>query len=121
MRGWRNPRAAAADALYLRFVQGYAIHVARLDPDMFEGVEPSGEALRAALRAYASEMEEVQTRSAIGGCAKVNGAGVGARRRGCCQAKVRRSRRGLGWWWAAMAQGIGQGISGSGWFSSSIR
>ena len=26
---------AAADALYLGFVQSYAIHVARLDPDMF--------------------------------------------------------------------------------------
>ena len=42
----------AAAALYLRFVQAYSIHVARLDPDMFEHVEPnSPNALDEALRA----------------------------------------------------------------------
>ena len=40
---------AAADALYLRFVQGYAIHVARLDPDMFDDIKPGPDALRDAL------------------------------------------------------------------------
>ena len=40
----------AADAIYLRFVQSYATHVARLDPDMFEAVKPSAEPLRAALK-----------------------------------------------------------------------
>ena len=48
----------AANTLYLRFVQAYATHVARLDPDMFEAVEPNAESLRAALRAYEQEMEE---------------------------------------------------------------
>ena len=41
----------AADALYLRFIQAYAIHVARLDPDVFDGPEAGAEALREALRA----------------------------------------------------------------------
>lgn len=49
----------AAAALYLRFVQAYAIHVARLDPDHFDEIEDSGTAgLSAALRAYEDEAEE---------------------------------------------------------------
>ncbi|MDO5657454.1 MAG: PEP-utilizing enzyme [Paracoccus sp. (in: a-proteobacteria)] len=46
----------AADAIYLGFVQSYAIHVARLDPDMF-AQEGEG-ALEDALRAYRDEMDE---------------------------------------------------------------
>ncbi|WP_126975811.1 putative PEP-binding protein [Frigidibacter oleivorans] len=47
----------AADALYLRFVQAFAIHVARLDPDMFSA--PAGpDALPAALAAYEAETDE---------------------------------------------------------------
>jgi len=49
---------ALATALYLQFVQSYAQHVARLDPDMFDTVEPCLPALQAALRDYESEMEE---------------------------------------------------------------
>ncbi|TKW68693.1 MAG: pyruvate, phosphate dikinase [Paracoccus denitrificans] len=46
----------AADAIYLSFVQSYAVNVARLDPDMFSD---SGEgALARALDAYRSEMDE---------------------------------------------------------------
>jgi len=48
----------AANAIYLRFIQAYATHVARLDPDLFEATEPSDEVLRAALRAYEQEREE---------------------------------------------------------------
>ena len=48
--------AAVADAIYLNFVQAYAIHVARLDPDMF-AAEPSAAALAAALAAYEAEMD----------------------------------------------------------------
>ena len=48
--------AAAADMLYLRFIQAYATHVARLDPDMF--APTSGpDALKEALRAYEREAE----------------------------------------------------------------
>ena len=48
---------AAANAVWLRFIQAYATHVARLDPDLFEATDPSAEALRAALRGYEQEME----------------------------------------------------------------
>jgi len=49
----------AANALYLRFVQSYAVHVARLDPDMFHHDGPASDmALAAALDAYADETEE---------------------------------------------------------------
>lgn len=48
--------AAAADALYLGFVQSYAVNVARLDPDAFaQGGEG---ALAAALAAYRDETDE---------------------------------------------------------------
>ncbi|MEZ5730800.1 MAG: putative PEP-binding protein [Paracoccaceae bacterium] len=46
-----------ADALYLGFVQSYAIHVARLDPDMFSA-PPSPTALASALAAYESETDD---------------------------------------------------------------
>jgi pyruvate, orthophosphate dikinase len=48
----------AATALYLQFVQAYATHVARLDPDLFEPVPPSDAVLERALAAYAAEMDE---------------------------------------------------------------
>ncbi|PTN01511.1 pyruvate phosphate dikinase [Rhodovulum imhoffii] len=47
----------AATALYLRFVQAYAVHVARLDPDMFEDEKATPETLRAALAAYEEETD----------------------------------------------------------------
>ncbi|NHF71805.1 putative PEP-binding protein [Paracoccus xiamenensis] len=46
----------AADAIYLGFVQSYAINVARLDPDMFS--EDGEGALPRALAAYQAEMDE---------------------------------------------------------------
>ncbi|SET53341.1 putative PEP-binding protein [Paracoccus homiensis] len=45
-----------ADAIYLSFVQSYAINIARLDPDMF--AQDGDNALRDALRCYADEMDE---------------------------------------------------------------
>jgi len=48
----------AATALYLRFVQGYAVHVARLDPDLFEADRPDAAALARALAAYRDETDE---------------------------------------------------------------
>ncbi|MFN0115314.1 MAG: putative PEP-binding protein [Paracoccaceae bacterium] len=53
--------ARAADELYLRFVQSYAIHVARLDPDMFSAppsATGTAEALAAARAAYEAETDE---------------------------------------------------------------
>ncbi|WBU52338.1 putative PEP-binding protein [Paracoccus sp. SCSIO 75233] len=46
----------AADAIYLAFVQSYAINVARLDPDMFS--ESGDGALTRVLSAYRAEMDE---------------------------------------------------------------
>ncbi|HEX9858835.1 MAG TPA: putative PEP-binding protein [Paracoccaceae bacterium] len=109
---------AAADALYLRFVQGYAIHVARLDPDMFEGVQPSGAALRDALRAYRDEMDEDfpeepgrQLADVLRSMAR---AWEGTTARLLRQAKGAPAEAALGLVVQQMAQGIGQGISGSG-------
>jgi len=49
----------AATELYRRFVQSYAVHVARLDPDLFDAVEDEGvPGLRASLAAYEGEAEE---------------------------------------------------------------
>ncbi|MFD2738492.1 pyruvate, phosphate dikinase [Sulfitobacter aestuarii] len=49
----------AAAALYTRFIQAYAINVARLDPDMFDDVDGDGRAaMKASLRAYERETEE---------------------------------------------------------------
>ncbi|MDO5606170.1 MAG: PEP-utilizing enzyme [Paracoccus sp. (in: a-proteobacteria)] len=51
-----NRGREAADAIYLAFVQSYAINVARLDPDMFaDGGEG---ALSRALASYRAEMDE---------------------------------------------------------------
>ncbi|NUB45149.1 pyruvate, phosphate dikinase [Fertoebacter nigrum] len=108
----------AADALYLRFVQSYAIHVARLDPDMFEGAQPSAQALRDALRAYADEMDEPFPEDPARQLAEVlrsmARAWEGTSARLLRQAKGAGPEAGLGLVVQQMAQGIGQGISGSG-------
>jgi pyruvate,orthophosphate dikinase len=109
---------AAADALYLRFVQGYAIHVARLDPDMFEGVEPGPDTLREALRAYRDEMDEDFPEDPARQLAEVlrsmARAWDGTTARLLRQAKGAPAEATLGLIVQEMAQGIGQGISGSG-------
>jgi pyruvate,orthophosphate dikinase len=109
---------AAADALYLRFVQGYAINVARLDPDMFEIAEPSAQALRDALRAYRDEMDEAFPEDAAQQLAEVlrsmSRAWAGTSARLLRQSKGAPEDAALGLIVQEMAQGIGQGISGSG-------
>jgi len=108
----------AADALYLRFIQSYAIHVARLDPDMFEGAQPSAQALRDALRAYRDEMDEAFPEDPARQLAEVlrsmARAWEGTSARLLRQAKGAGTDAGLGLVVQEMAQGIGQGISGSG-------
>ena len=110
--------AEAADTLYLRFIQSYATHVARLDPDMFDVPVPSAEAIRDALRAYEAEMEEPfpedparQLSEVLRSMAR---AWEGTSARLLRQAKGAPENGGLGLVVQAMAQGIGQGISGSG-------
>lgn len=49
----------AADALYARFIQAYAVHVARLDPEMFDFPgHPDRVTIDGLLAEYAAQMEE---------------------------------------------------------------
>ena len=114
----RTHGTAAADTLWLRFIQSYATHVARLDPDMFDVPVPSAAAIRDALRAYEGEMEEPfpedparQLSEVLRSMAR---AWEGTSARLLRQAKGAPENGGLGLVVQAMAQGIGQGISGSG-------
>ncbi|QYZ68388.1 putative PEP-binding protein [Neotabrizicola shimadae] len=108
----------AADALYLRFVQSYATHVARLDPDMFDSREASPESIRDALRKYEHEMEEPfpedparQLSEVLRSMAR---AWEGTSARLLRQAKGAPADAALGLVVQSMAQGIAGGISGSG-------
>ena len=109
---------AAADALYLRFVQSYATHVARLDPDMFNHAHPSPEALRDALVQYERDMETPFPETAAQQLAEVLRSM--ARAWEGTTARLLRAAKGappdapLGLVVQQMAQGLGQGISGSG-------
>ncbi len=114
----RSHGAAAADTLWLRFIQSYAIHVARLDPDMFDIPVPSAQAIRDALRAYEAEMDEAfpddparQLSEVLRSMAR---AWEGTSARLLRQAKGAPENGGLGLVVQAMALGIGPGISGSG-------
>ncbi|WP_415921335.1 putative PEP-binding protein [Tateyamaria sp. SN6-1] len=110
---------AAATALFTRFVQSYAIHVDRLDPDMFDDIEGEGdEALRRALEAYEFETETVfpATRAAqLAGVLKsMARAWEGTSARLLRQAKGAPADAGLGLVIQQMAFGMGRGESGSG-------
>lgn len=109
---------AAADALYLRFVQSYATHVARLDPDSFVAGQATADALREALKHYEREMEEPfpedparQLSEVLRSMAR---AWESTSARLLRQAKGAPTEAALGLVVQAMAQGIGQGISGAG-------
>ena len=114
----RIGKAAAAE-LYMRFVQSFAIHVARLDPDMFDDVsEDPSEGLGQALRAYEEEMEEpfpqdtsVQLLHVLRSMAR---AWEGTTARLLRQAKGAPVDAGLGLVVQEMAYGLGKGECGSG-------
>ena len=109
----------AATALYTRFVQSYAVHVARLDPDMFDGVQGEGRgALEASLQAYEEETEETfppdratQLSAVLKSMAR---AWEGTSARLLRQAKGAPADAGLGLVVQEMALGLGPGTSGSG-------
>jgi len=107
-----------ATALYLRFVQSYAQHVARLDPDLFEAREPSLSALHAALRDYEAELEEPFPQEPRHQLAEVlrsmARAWEGTSARLLRQAKGAPVEAGLGLVVQAMAGGFGTGASGAG-------
>ncbi len=111
--------AAAASSLYLRFVQSYAVHVARLDPDVFDDVEDGGpDALREILQAYEAETDEVfpqdpaeQLAAVLRSMAR---AWEGTSARLLRQAKGAPADAGLGLVVQEMIPGLGQGECGSG-------
>jgi len=109
----------AASALYLRFVQSYAVHVARLDPDEFEvpGEGPVA-ALRHVLGAYELETDErfpqdpaLQLAEVLRAMAR---AWEGTTARLLRQAKGAPVDAGLGLVVQEMALGLGSGVCGSG-------
>ena len=107
-----------ATALYLRFVQSFAQHVARLDPDMFDADQPSRAALDAALRAYEEEMEDPFPQTVAQQLADVlrsmARAWEGTSARLLRQAKGAPVDAGLGLVVQAMAGGIGGGTAAAG-------
>ncbi|MFV2053418.1 pyruvate, phosphate dikinase [Aliiroseovarius sp. YM-037] len=110
---------AAASALYLRFVQAYAVHVARLDPDEFEVAEDSPDrALAELLRVYEEETDEPfpqdparQLSDVLRSMAR---AWEGTTARLLRQAKGAPADAGLGLVVQQMVFGVGAGESGSG-------
>ena len=109
----------AAAALYTRFVQSYAIHVDRLDPDMFDGITGEGPgALQQALEAYEIETEfpfPTKRADQLAGVLKsMARAWEGTSARLLRQAKGAPADAGLGLVVQRMAFGVGQGESGAG-------
>ena len=109
---------AAADLARLRFVQGYAVHVARLDPDAFDALAPDAAGIRAALGAYEAEMDEAfpedPAAQLAGVLRSMARAWEGTSARLLRQAKGAPAEAALGLIVQAMAQGIGPGLSGTG-------
>jgi pyruvate,orthophosphate dikinase len=108
---------AAADALYLRFIQSYAIHVARLDPDVFE-LPDASDPVRALLDIYEAETDEPfpqdparQLEDVLRSMAR---AWEGTSARLLRQAKGAPADAGLGLVVQGMALGLGAPESGSG-------
>ena len=110
---------AAATALYLRFIQSYAVHVARLDAEAFDLPDvPTRAALIAALTAYEAETDEtfpqdpaVQLAEVLRSMART---WEGTSARLLRQAKGAPADAGLGLVVQAMALGVGAGECGSG-------
>lgn len=109
----------SAAKIYFRFVQGYSIHVARLDPDIFDHIEGQGaQALEEALAAYQAETEEafpreksVQLSEVLRSMAR---AWEGTTARLLRQAKGAPVDAGLGLIVQKMAFGVGRGECGAG-------
>ncbi len=109
----------AAASLYCRFVQAYAVNVARLDPDMFDDVSDDPQTgLRESLIAYEDEAEEEfpqdparQLSDVLKSMAR---AWEGTSARLLRQARGAPSDAGLGLVVQQMVFGLGQGECGSG-------
>lgn len=110
--------AAAADTLILQFIQAFAIHVARLDPDMFMQSAPSERVISDVLRLYETEMDapfpEDPAQQLADVLRSMARAWDGTSARLLRQAKGAPEEASLGLVVQAMAQGMGRGVSGSG-------
>lgn len=110
--------ADLATKLYLMFIQSYAQHVARLDPDLFSATEATPETLRAALSAFEDGMEEPFPQEPRRQLAEVlrsmARAWEGTSARLLRQAKGAPVEAGLGLVVQAMAGGFGEADSGAG-------
>ena len=109
----------AASSLFTRFVQSYAIHVERLDPDMFDDVKGEGlEALQYVLQAYEIETEAsfpgTRSEQLVGVLKSMARAWEGTSARLLRQAKGAPADASLGLIVQQMAFVVGQGESGSG-------
>ncbi len=112
---------AAAAALYLRFIQAYAIHVARLDPDLFDEVtDDPVQGLAETLQAYELETDEPfpqDPREQLAGVLRsMARAWGGTSARLLRQAKGAPADAGLGLVVQEMIPGLGRGECGSGVF-----
>lgn len=105
----------AADALYRGFVQAYAIHVARLDPDMFSDSDAT---LSEALRSYQDETDEEfpqdPERQLVEVLRSMARAWEGPTARLLRQAKGAPAEAPLGLVVQDMALALGPGVTGSG-------
>ncbi len=109
----------AAHALYLRFIQSYAVHVGRLDPDEFDEFStPTADAVQAALDLYEEETDsyfpqdsKVQLTEVLRSMSR---AWQGTTARLLREAKGAPADAGLGLVVQEMALGVGQGVCGSG-------
>ncbi len=109
----------AANALYLRFIQAYAVHVGRLDPDEFDDFStPTQDAIEAALNLYEEETESyfpqdplVQLTEVLRSMAR---AWQGTTARLLREAKGAPADAGLGLVVQKMALGVGRNVCGSG-------
>ena len=109
----------AAAALYLRFVQAYALHVARLDADLFDDIDGDGpDALARALDTYEDEAEEPFPQDPgeqlAGVLRSMARAWEGTTARLLRQAKGAPQDAGLGLVVQEMIPGLGKGECGSG-------
>ena len=109
----------AANALYVRFIQSYSIHVARLDPDMFDDMDLGADDIcQQALDAYEDEAEEPfpqDPAEQLGGVLRsMARAWEGTSARLLRQAKGAPADAGLGLVVQEMVLGLGRGECGSG-------
>ncbi|SFC98579.1 putative PEP-binding protein [Tropicimonas isoalkanivorans] len=107
-----------AEAIYLKFIQAYAIEVARLDPEPFEEAAEADHPVQAALAAYEAETDEGFPQDPAHQLAEVlrsmARAWEGVSARLLRQARGAPIDAGLGLVVQDMAPGLGAGESGSG-------